>query len=82
MAEPWAYSASLDGVDPNSTDPDRPIAGHLTKHSRKPARTGLAMVKYVRSKVCLRDLIRQYLADESREGMAFVVNRTHLISHT
>ncbi|KAJ7314178.1 P-loop containing nucleoside triphosphate hydrolase protein [Mycena albidolilacea] len=69
MAEPWAYSASLDGVEPNSTDPDRPIAGHLTKYSRKPARTGLAMVKYVRSKVCLRELIRQYLADESREAL-------------
>ncbi|KAJ7827770.1 P-loop containing nucleoside triphosphate hydrolase protein [Mycena olivaceomarginata] len=69
MAEPWAYLASFDGVDPNSTDPDRPIAGHLTKHSRKPARTGLAMVKYVRSKVCLQDLIRQYLADESCEAL-------------
>ncbi|KAJ7845810.1 P-loop containing nucleoside triphosphate hydrolase protein [Mycena olivaceomarginata] len=66
MAEPWAYSASLDD---NSTDPDRPIVGHLTKYSRKPARTGLAMVKYVRSKVCLRELIRQYLADESREAL-------------
>ncbi|KAF7371288.1 II DNA helicase [Mycena sanguinolenta] len=69
MAEPWAYSASLDAVDPNSTDPDRPIAGKLTKHSRKPARTGLAMIKYVRSSVCLRELIRQYLGDQSREAL-------------
>jgi hypothetical protein len=68
MAEPWAYTASLDAVDPESNDPDRPISGRLTKLSRKPARAGLAMVLYVRSKVCLRDMIRRYLGDESREG--------------
>lgn len=72
MAECWAYTSSLDSVDPESTDPDRPISGRLTKHSRKPARAGLAMVLYVRSKVCLRDLIRRYLGDESREGKCII----------
>ncbi|KAJ7900787.1 hypothetical protein B0H13DRAFT_1883346 [Mycena leptocephala] len=72
MAECWAYTSSLDSVDPESTDPDRPISGRLTKHSRKPPRAGLAMVLYVRSKVCLRDLIRRYLGDESREGKCII----------
>ncbi|KAF8182199.1 hypothetical protein K438DRAFT_1767523 [Mycena galopus ATCC 62051] len=67
MAEPWAYASSLDVIDPESNEPDRPIPGHLTKHSRKSARAGLAMVLYVRSKVCLRDLSRKYLGDKSRE---------------
>ncbi|KAJ7938931.1 hypothetical protein B0H13DRAFT_2542774 [Mycena leptocephala] len=63
MAEPWAYTSSLDAVDPESIDPDCPISGRLTKHSRKPARAGLAMVLYVRSK---------YLGDESREGKCII----------
>ncbi|KAF8214947.1 hypothetical protein K438DRAFT_1561671 [Mycena galopus ATCC 62051] len=41
MAELWAYSASLDSVESNIADPDHPIAGHLTKQSRKPARMGI-----------------------------------------
>jgi hypothetical protein len=72
MAELWAHTSSLDTVDPDSIDPDRPISGRLTKHSRKPARAGLAMVLYVRSTVCLRDLIRKYLGDKSREGKCII----------
>ncbi|KAJ7084262.1 hypothetical protein C8R44DRAFT_991883 [Mycena epipterygia] len=47
MAEPWAYTASVDTADPDSNDPDRPIPGRLTKNSRKPARARLAMVLYI-----------------------------------
>ncbi|KAJ7129050.1 hypothetical protein C8R46DRAFT_1331015, partial [Mycena filopes] len=43
MAEPWAYTISLDTLDPLSTDPDRPISGRLLKNARKIAHTGLAM---------------------------------------
>jgi hypothetical protein len=53
MAEPWVYTASLDAVDPNGTDPDRPISGRLVKDAKKPQRAGLAMILYVRSTVCL-----------------------------
>ncbi|KAJ7096169.1 hypothetical protein C8R44DRAFT_749016 [Mycena epipterygia] len=67
MAEPWAYTAPLDAVDPACNDPDRPISGRLLKNSKKPARAGLAMIQYVRSKLCLREMIRRYLADESSE---------------
>ncbi|KAJ7918087.1 hypothetical protein B0H13DRAFT_2438749 [Mycena leptocephala] len=70
MVEPWVYTASLDAVDPNSVDPDRPIAGRLTKLSRKPARAGLAMIQYARSTVCLRDAISRYLADNSCDALA------------
>ncbi|KAJ7893310.1 P-loop containing nucleoside triphosphate hydrolase protein [Mycena olivaceomarginata] len=67
MAEPWVYTASLDAVDPNGTDPDRPISGRLVKDAKKPQRAGLAMILYVRSTVCLREMIRRYLADNSPE---------------
>ncbi|KAJ6525804.1 P-loop containing nucleoside triphosphate hydrolase protein [Mycena vulgaris] len=69
MAEPWAYTASLDAVDPDSNDPDRPISGRLVKNSRKPAQTGLAMILYVRSEVCLREMIRRYLNDNSLDAL-------------
>ncbi|KAJ7477886.1 hypothetical protein B0H11DRAFT_1917045 [Mycena galericulata] len=77
MAEPWAYTSSLDTVDPESNDPDRPISGRLRKHSRKPARAGLAMILYVRSKVCLRDLIRKYLGDKSRDHVTWCCDLDH-----
>ncbi|KAJ7805721.1 P-loop containing nucleoside triphosphate hydrolase protein [Mycena olivaceomarginata] len=63
MAEPWAFTASLDAVAPDSTDPDRPISGRLTKTTPKPARAGLAMILYVRSVVCLR-------SDKSAEALS------------
>ncbi|KAJ6592211.1 II DNA helicase [Mycena vulgaris] len=63
MAEPWAYTASLDSVAVDSSDPDRPISGRLLKNSKKPERAGLAMIVYVRSETCLRKKIRDYLAD-------------------
>ncbi|KAJ7819602.1 hypothetical protein B0H14DRAFT_2600531 [Mycena olivaceomarginata] len=46
MAESWVYTASLDAVDPNSSDPDRLISGRLLKTSRKSERAGLAAVQY------------------------------------
>ncbi|KAJ7608460.1 hypothetical protein FB45DRAFT_1067541 [Roridomyces roridus] len=52
------------------TDPDRPISGRLLKDSKKPDRAGLAMILYVRSTLCLRDMIRRYLADESEHALA------------
>ncbi|KAJ7735353.1 P-loop containing nucleoside triphosphate hydrolase protein [Mycena metata] len=70
MAEPWVYTASLEAVDPDSIDPDRPISGRLLKNAKKPARTGLAIVSYIRSKVCLGEMIRRYLADNLENGKA------------
>jgi ERCC4-related helicase len=68
MAETWVYSASLDAVDPNSSDPDRPISGRLLKKSRKQERAGLAVIQYVRSPTCLRKELATYLADISENG--------------
>ncbi|KAJ7091715.1 II DNA helicase [Mycena crocata] len=66
MAEPWAYTASLEAVATYSEDPDRPISGQLLKNAKKPARAGLAMILYVRDEeACLRANIRDYLADIS-----------------
>lgn len=68
MAEPWAYTTSLDAADPESTDPDRPISGRLLKNSRMQARAGLAVILYVRSTSCLREMLARYLADRSSDG--------------
>jgi hypothetical protein len=68
MVENWAYTASLDAVATDSNDPDRPLAGHLIKNAKKPARTGLAMILYVREEDCLRRNITNYLADASPTG--------------
>ncbi|KAJ7208369.1 P-loop containing nucleoside triphosphate hydrolase protein [Mycena pura] len=81
MAEPWAFTASIDAADPDSADPDRPISGQLVKNSRKPERTGLAMVLYVRTVLCLRKTIAQYLADGTRDALqvstAWCCDRPH-----
>ncbi|KAJ7251796.1 P-loop containing nucleoside triphosphate hydrolase protein [Mycena haematopus] len=70
MAEPWAYTVSLDAIDPENKDPDQPISGRLLKNAKKRERAGLAMVRYVRSTICLREMIRRYLADNSDNGSA------------
>ncbi|KAK7034169.1 P-loop containing nucleoside triphosphate hydrolase protein [Favolaschia claudopus] len=69
MAEPWVYTASLDAVDSSSDDPDRPISGRLIKNSKKPERAGLAVVLYVRSSTCLREMFARYLNDRSRDAL-------------
>ncbi|KAJ7451395.1 P-loop containing nucleoside triphosphate hydrolase protein [Mycena latifolia] len=81
MAEPWAYTVSLEAVATDNGDPDRPISGRLVKNSTKPARTGLAMIVYVRTEHCLREKIRDYLADVSVEALkvlfGFCCDRLH-----
>ncbi|KAK6995779.1 P-loop containing nucleoside triphosphate hydrolase protein [Favolaschia claudopus] len=70
MAEPWAYTASLDTVLADCMDPDRPLCGRLAKMTPKPARAGLAMILYVRSSICLCKMISDYLADQSPEALS------------
>ncbi|KAK6981275.1 hypothetical protein R3P38DRAFT_2808358 [Favolaschia claudopus] len=69
MPEPWVYTVSLDNVDPSSNDPDRPISGKLIRNSRKPERAGLAVILYVRSQLCLREIFVRYLGDKTREAL-------------
>ncbi|KAJ7709112.1 hypothetical protein B0H14DRAFT_3902941 [Mycena olivaceomarginata] len=47
----------------------RGLPGRLVKDAKKPQRAGLAMILYVRSTVCLREMIRRYLADNSPEAL-------------
>ncbi|KAJ7768562.1 hypothetical protein B0H14DRAFT_3591627 [Mycena olivaceomarginata] len=70
MAFILSFVRAQPAVAPDSTDPDRPICGGLTKTTPKPARAGLAMILYVRSAVCLRNMISQYLADWSAEALS------------
>ncbi|KAJ7677144.1 P-loop containing nucleoside triphosphate hydrolase protein [Mycena olivaceomarginata] len=69
------------GVPQKHNDPDRPLAGHLIKNAKKPARTGLAMILYVREEDCLRRNITNYLADASPTALSidkWCCDRPHL----
>jgi hypothetical protein len=59
MFEPWALDVKFDIPELALDDPDQPIDGVVKKNSSKRERTGHAMIRYVRSKTCLR---------KSREG--------------
>jgi hypothetical protein len=74
LYEPWALTAELS--DPSSStdssqdidDPDRPLRA-ITKSSKKPERTGLAMYRLVQSSVCIRKIFADYLSDQTSTGM-------------
>ncbi|KAJ7435585.1 P-loop containing nucleoside triphosphate hydrolase protein [Mycena galericulata] len=59
MAEPWVYTASMESVLPDSTDPDRPISGRLDKNAKK-TRPGRSC----------DDSIQKYLDDVSANAPA------------
>ncbi|KAJ7449385.1 P-loop containing nucleoside triphosphate hydrolase protein [Mycena galericulata] len=73
--------ALLSAVDPESNDPDRPISSRLLVNAKKPARAGLAMILFVRSETCLREMIASYLVDKSRDALevssAWCCDRPH-----
>ncbi|KAF7358964.1 P-loop containing nucleoside triphosphate hydrolase protein [Mycena sanguinolenta] len=46
MAEPWAYTASLDAVVTDSTDPDRPVAGHIKEYLADNSSIALSVDKW------------------------------------
>jgi superfamily II DNA/RNA helicase len=69
MYEPWVLDIDLLNLEENSSDPDFPYAGKLTKYSTKPAQTGVAMVRVVESKeLCIRGFWADYLKDDSSTG--------------
>ncbi|KAF7297686.1 P-loop containing nucleoside triphosphate hydrolase protein [Mycena kentingensis (nom. inval.)] len=69
MYEDWVLSVELPADEPNA--PDCPIAEKLTKLSKKPERTGVDIVKFVRAQGCLRKVVADYLGDESPDGTHF-----------
>jgi len=71
MYEPWVMDVDLSVVDFTVSDPDHPIVMKLSKTSNKQERTGMAMIKIIQSKGCLRNAYAQYLEDTSPDGKSF-----------
>ena len=69
MYEPWVLDIDLSTIEENSSDPDFPNAGKLTKYPTKSAWTAVAMIRVVQSKeLCIRGFWADYLNDESATG--------------
>lgn len=73
MYEPWVLKIDLSSIAGDASDPDFPNAGKLTKHSTKPARTGIAMVTLIQSEeICIRGFWADYLKDKSLTGALLI----------
>ena len=69
MYEPWVLDIDLSTIEENSSDPDFPNVGKLTKYSTKSAWTGVAMIHVIQSKeLCIQGFWADYLNDESATG--------------
>ncbi|KIK90530.1 hypothetical protein PAXRUDRAFT_801399 [Paxillus rubicundulus Ve08.2h10] len=53
MAEPWAFSTSLDEKPFDCMDPDKPYTGTVKKSSSKQEWTGCAVLHLIQSTTCL-----------------------------
>ncbi|KAF8266826.1 P-loop containing nucleoside triphosphate hydrolase protein [Lactarius quietus] len=65
MYEPWVMKINCNAVEAEAvSDPDHPNVPKLTQHSKKQARTGVAMIKVVQLKQkCLCQMFAAYLDD-------------------
>ncbi|KIJ57646.1 hypothetical protein HYDPIDRAFT_34911 [Hydnomerulius pinastri MD-312] len=70
MYEPWVLEHSLDGDEPDASDPDKPYAGTLKKNSSKQDRTGCAALRFAQSAKCLREFLANYLNDCSPTALS------------
>ncbi|KAG1891422.1 P-loop containing nucleoside triphosphate hydrolase protein [Suillus subluteus] len=68
MVEPWALELELTDKHDDDNDPDKPYAGVIKKNSSKQDRTGCAVLRYIQSKMCLREFYAKYLRDETPAG--------------
>ena len=66
LYEPWAITADL-SLKCNLDDPDQPLLP-LTKTSKKPERTGVAMYRLIQSSDCIRRFFADYLHDDTPTG--------------
>lgn len=69
LYEPWAKSEStgLSSLAQDLDDPDQPLQT-LTKTSKKPERTGVAMYRLIQSSDCIRRFFANYLRDGTSTG--------------
>jgi hypothetical protein len=71
LYEPWALTADLSVLSSSAQDPDdpdRPLQA-ITKSSKKPERTGVAMYQLVQSTLCIRNFFAEYLSDKTPTGI-------------
>ena len=67
LYEPWAMTADLSSFTNDLDDPDQPLQP-ITKTSKKPERTGVAMYRLIQSRLCVRYFFAKYLHDETPTG--------------
>ena len=67
LYEPWAITADLSSLSQDLDDLDQPIQV-LTKASKKPERTGVAMYRLIQSSTCICQLFADYLQDRAPTG--------------
>jgi superfamily II DNA/RNA helicase len=67
LYEPWAVTADLSSFKRDLDDPDQPLH-MLTKTSKKPERTGVAMYRLIQSSDCIRRFFANYLHDITPTG--------------
>jgi superfamily II DNA helicase RecQ len=68
LYEPWALTADLSTLAQDLDDPDQPLQA-ITKTSKKPERTGVAMYRFVQSTTCSREFLANYLSDKTPTGI-------------
>jgi superfamily II DNA/RNA helicase len=68
LYEPWAMTADISSFAEDLDDPDQPLQA-ITKTSKKPERTGVAMYRLVQSPMCIRLFFARYFADDTLTGM-------------
>ena len=68
LYEPWAMTADISSFTKDLDDPDQPLQS-ITKTSKKPERTGVAMYQLIQTPVCICKFFADYLADGTPSGM-------------
>ena len=68
LYEPWAMTLDLTLSTHDLDDPDQPLQA-ITKTSKKPERTGMAMYQLIQSPSCIRQFLASYLSDGTSTGM-------------
>jgi superfamily II DNA helicase RecQ len=67
LYEPWVMTADLSSFKQDLSDPDQPLKA-ITKTSKKPERTGVAMYQLIHSSGCIRLFFANYFHDTTPNG--------------
>ena len=67
MYELWALTTDLSKLPVDLSDPDQPLQA-ITKVSKKPECTGMAMYQCIQSGSCIRAFFAGYLGDKTPTG--------------